>query len=437
MSRKHQLSLIQKVFLVLLFGTLTVITLYYQFGDTQRLVISPQQFEFIPADDRQSGGKTDTNLSVEGSRASLQCNLKQSEYAWPYCSVSIQLSDDISKGINLSNYHTVRLNIDYHTDDPEGRLRVYLRNFNSAYSNSDNEYSIKYNGLEYAPGIGQGEVVIPMKNFQVMTWWLADLDIDIPHAAPEFSNVVLFEIATGSRSSLGTRDIVINSIEFEGRFVDGELLMLTLVLIWAMLGGVYFVFDHNRSRHVISQANSRHLHLKAVNDRLRQQNSRFAEMAQVDALTGARNRHSVRNWLDDAAKQAEDGLDALSMIYLDIDHFKKINDTYGHQIGDDILKEFVLVVSSMIRPGDHLVRWGGEEFIVFCRDTSLEQAQEIAERIRVSVKEHTWLHGEELTCSAGVAEMRDERMTETMARADEALYQAKHLGRDRVEVHCR
>ncbi|PKF80274.1 GGDEF domain-containing protein [Vibrio sp. vnigr-6D03] len=437
MNRKHHLSFIHKVFLVLLFGTLSVITLYYQFGDTQRLAISPEHFTFLSTDDRQMGGSTESRLQMEGHQARLQCQLNQSEYAWPYCSVSIQLSNDITKGIDLSNYHTVRLNIDYHTNDPEARLRVYLRNYNSAYSRADNEYSVKYNGLEFAPGVGKGALVIPMENFQVMTWWLADFDTDIEHAAPEFSNVVLFEIATGSHTELGEHDIKINSIEFEGHFVDGEKLMLTLVLIWTVLGVALFWFDHSRNLTAISQANARHLHLKTVNDRLRQQNTRFAEMAQVDALTGARNRHSVRNWLDNAAKQTEAGLDTLSMIYLDIDHFKRINDTFGHQIGDDILKEFVLVVSAVIRPSDHLVRWGGEEFIVFCRDSGLEQAQEIAERILCNVREHAWLHGEPLTCSAGVAEMENERMTETMARADEALYQAKHLGRDRVEVHFR
>ncbi|WP_446751425.1 GGDEF domain-containing protein [Vibrio sp. S9_S30] len=431
------MSFMRKVFLVLLFGTLLVITLYYQFGDTQRLVISPEHFTFLSTDDRQSGGSSESKLQVEGHQAHLQCQLNQSEYAWPYCSVSIQLSNDITKGIDLSNYHTVRLNIDYHTNDPKARLRVYLRNYNSAYSREDNEYSIKYNGLEFAPRPDLGTLAISMKNFQVMTWWLADFDIDIEHAAPEFSNVVLFEIATGSRAELGSHDILINSIEFEGHFVNGEKLMLTLVLIWTVLGVALFWFDHRRSMTAISQANARHLHLKAVNDRLRQQNMRFAEMAQVDALTGARNRHSVRNWLDNATKQTEAGLDKLSMIYLDIDHFKKINDTLGHQTGDDILKEFVLVVSAVIRPSDHLVRWGGEEFIVFCRDTNLEHAHEIAERILCNVREHKWLHHEPLTCSAGVAEMENERMTETMARADEALYQAKHLGRDRVEVHFR
>lgn len=81
MNGKHHLSFIHKVFLVLLFGTLSVITLYYQFGDTQRLVISPEHFTFLSTDDRQVGGSTESRLQMEGHQARLQCQLKRSEYA--------------------------------------------------------------------------------------------------------------------------------------------------------------------------------------------------------------------------------------------------------------------------------------------------------------------------------------------------------------------
>ncbi len=436
MNEIHQMSYKGKTLLVLLFGTILVIWLYYQFGDTQRLVILSDQYTYTATDDRPSGGKSVSKLLIENKHAHLECELKQSEYAWPYCSLSIQLSNGKTNGIDLSDYHTLKINVDYQTDDPDARIRVYLRNYNSAYSKPDNGYTAKYNGLEFAPGYENGTFSIPMKNFQVMTWWLADLNIDIAHAAPEFNNVVLLEIATGAHAKLGSHNISINSIEFEGYFINGEKLMLALVLIWIGLGVAVFWSDHVRTRKAISQANTRHFHLKKVNETLLHQNNKFAEMAQIDALTGANNRHSVRSWLDSEVKR-DKSEENMAMIYLDIDHFKKINDTFGHKVGDDILKEYVLVVSTMIRPTDHLVRWGGEEFIVFCRETNLTQAYEIAERILSNVRDHIWLHGELLTCSAGVAEMVDEKMTETMVRADEALYQAKRKGRDRVEVNRR
>jgi diguanylate cyclase (GGDEF)-like protein len=104
-------------------------------------------------------------------------------------------------------------------------------------------------------------------------------------------------------------------------------------------------------------------------------------------------------------------------------------------MGDDILREFVMVVASSIYPDDRLVRWGGEEFVVFCPDTNIDQAVKKSEMIRKNVESHLWVHGESLTCSIGVAQMQNERVSETMARADEVLYQAKRNGRNRVEVH--
>jgi len=121
-----------------------------------------------------------------------------------------------------------------------------------------------------------------------------------------------------------------------------------------------------------------------------------------------------------------------SALFIDIDHFKSVNDKYGHQIGDDILREFVLIISTNIRSGDCLVRWGGEEFIVFFPGTNSQQAKDKAEAIRNIVATHEWCHQNTLTCSIGVAQMGDERITEMIARADDALYKAKGNGRDQV-----
>ncbi|SON48402.1 GGDEF family protein [Vibrio tapetis subsp. tapetis] len=368
-------------------------------------------------------------------KVSLQCELKESSYLWPYCSTSVYFNEDRTKGWDFSNVHTIYLDIDYETKQDSPRLRVYLRNFNPAYSSIEDEYTVKYNGVEFTPGVGNGEIAIPFKNFQVMTWWLSDLEIPIQHAGPEFSNVTLFEIATGSGAKLGSHNITINSVRFEGSYLDGETLMLVLLFSWVVLALLYAREEAKLSLREIQRAEDRELHLKAVNDNLRLQNHEISEMAQRDALTGARNRHSVRRWLKSMTKNVQWENGRFSMIYLDIDHFKAVNDTFGHQVGDDILREFVMIVTSSIDSEEHLVRWGGEEFIVFCPNSTLDQTTALAERIRLNVKRHIWVHGEELTCSAGVAEMGEERITETIARADEALYIAKQKGRDRVEVN--
>ncbi|MDN3679950.1 GGDEF domain-containing protein [Vibrio tapetis subsp. quintayensis] len=440
MNLKHDLSSMQRFVLGLLCTTVIVIGLYFYYGQSKSFLLKPSEYTFYSSDDRQSGGGSTSFIRLaddqsNSNQASLECDLVESSYRWPYCSTSVYFNEDRKKGWDFSDVHTLYLDIDYETKQEAPRLRVYLRNFNPAYSSVEDEYTVKYNGVEFTPGVGNGEIAIPLKNFQVMTWWLSDHDIPIAHAGPEFSNVTLFEIATGSGAKLGAHNITINSIRFEGSYLDGETLMLVLLLSWVVLALLYAREEAKYSKLEIQRSEDRERHLQAVNDNLRIQNHEISEMAQRDALTGARNRHSVRRWLKSMTKNVQWENGRFSMIYLDIDHFKAVNDTFGHQVGDDILREFVMIVTSSIDSEEHLVRWGGEEFIVFCPNSTLDQAIDLAERIRLNVKHHIWVHGEELTCSAGVAEMGEERITETIARADEALYAAKQKGRDRVEVN--
>ncbi|EKM31698.1 diguanylate cyclase domain protein [Vibrio harveyi] len=268
-----------------------------------------------------------------------------------------------------------------------------------------------------------------------MTWWLNDNDVAIEHSAPEFSNITRIDLATGAGAALGKHKIVIDKIEFEGAYVQQSTLLFVLLFSWMALGLAFSLHEMRKNKMAYNKAKKRHRHLEKVNNTLRAQNYEFAELAHRDALTGAMNRHAVQSWLEQQARQVRWGYDSFSILYMDLDKFKRVNDKYGHQMGDDILREFVMVISSSIQPEDRLVRWGGEEFVVFCPDTNVEQAVKKAEVIRQNVESHLWVHGEPLTCSIGVAQMQNERVSETMARADEVLYLAKRNGRNRIEVN--
>ena len=118
----------------------------------------------------------------------------------------------------------------------------------------------------------------------------------------------------------------------------------------------------------------------------------------------------------------------------DIDYFKKINDTYGHNTGDRILKTFGQVLSRNVRDGDKVFRWGGEEFVIIVH-TSSERARVMAEKIRHRVQDNVYCENIHLTCSMGVTAMdAASSLTEQIDRADQALYEAKRAGRNRVRV---
>lgn len=166
--------------------------------------------------------------------------------------------------------------------------------------------------------------------------------------------------------------------------------------------------------------------------------AQFEHQACIDALTGVHNRH----WMVDAFPRAlhRCALDKLpfAILIVDIDHFKRVNDTYGHLVGDIALKTVARCMAESFRPHDLLVRYGGEEFAALLPDTDMEGAKAVAERLRAKVAE-TVIHHEALsfqvTISIGIARTQHEEKLETLiSEADRALYRAKELGRNRVEV---
>ncbi|ACM93567.1 diguanylate cyclase [Nautilia profundicola AmH] len=150
--------------------------------------------------------------------------------------------------------------------------------------------------------------------------------------------------------------------------------------------------------------------------------SKMKRNSQIDYLTDILNRSGCLSKIK--------ALDDYSVLVLDVDHFKQINDTYGHNVGDEILKRFVDVVRNTIRKNDIFCRWGGEEFVIILPDTDKETAKLVAEKIRKTV-ENTDFDNLKITVSIGVAQ-KEKNFNETFKIADMKLYEAKELGRNRV-----
>ena len=173
---------------------------------------------------------------------------------------------------------------------------------------------------------------------------------------------------------------------------------------------------------------------------LRERVDRGLELSVIDQLTGLYNRRYMNNQLQQFMHRAVIGNKPLSVMMLDIDHFKHINDTYGHQAGDEVLQEIAERLRQNVRPMDVVCRPGGEEFLVILPDTAGDLACAAAERVRRAVAAGTFsVLGDSrqvsVTVSAGVSSLNgvDDTMAELMGRADSALYQAKSAGRNRVE----
>jgi diguanylate cyclase (GGDEF)-like protein len=166
---------------------------------------------------------------------------------------------------------------------------------------------------------------------------------------------------------------------------------------------------------------------------LEERSKEFENRANYDPLTKVYNRRRFLELLERGMKNALHRNIDLSVIFFDIDHFKKINDTYGHNTGDEVLKGLSSLVSAAIRHSDIFARWGGEEFLLLLESTSLENAARAAEKIRKTIMEHEFPDVKQVTCSFGVTSFHPADTGESFInRADTALYRAKESGRNRV-----
>lgn len=180
--------------------------------------------------------------------------------------------------------------------------------------------------------------------------------------------------------------------------------------------------------------------LECLLQQLNETQKRLQELARLDGLTGINNRMYLMECLENEVQRSLRFRRPFTLLFLDIDHFKNINDQFGHSVGDSVLKQVVKTVRAVIRPVDVIGRHGGEEFLVGLVETDEATARQVAERIRLKVA-HTPCRVDAtrvtLTVSIGVATLAGpiDRIEKLIDQADRALYRAKNSGRDQVQVY--
>ena len=421
--------------LIVLLALTGVALLWNEFGMNASMVIDARSPYAVRAlDDRvNAGGKSVASLTHDHGALGLDCDLRAG-YEWAFCELRLDLGN-APDGIDLSRYDSMRLWVKATGPEAQQRVRIYVRNFNPAYSKVGVDESQKVDQLIYEPSVYPAGYEVPLSRFTVSQWWIDEHPMTLDLEAPDFRNATQIAFSTGPRVEPGPHTIRIERIELNGKLISPSTFRLGIIAVWMLSVLGYLVLDsllkHNQLRLSAASQNS----LQRLNESLRLETRSLAEIARTDPLTGALNRKGLADELMRIVRLGEGQTFPMSLVFIDIDHFKRVNDTHGHGIGDQVIHGLAQLVRSAVQRDDLFARWGGEEFLLVFRDTPGIEGRNIAERLRERIAAAQWPDGLRVTCSFGVAEWhRGEDLNDGIKRADEAMYRAKQEGRDRVEI---
>ena len=269
---------------------------------------------------------------------------------------------------------------------------------------------------------------VPTINYQMLRWGIAHLKI---------SGVLNLQYAMSVGVSANEprlltifNKIIADTTEVERQQVLNKWLSVDYhqaadySLFWQILIGVALILMV-----LVYRYRQVHHHNRSLQDL----NNQLEQISRHDHLTGLANRYALHQRFSTEMEVASQTRQVFSIILLDLDFFKTINDQYGHDAGDDTIKQFAELLKSMVRENDLVGRWGGEEFLILCPQTTSNGAVQLAEQLRSSIEQYKFVINQQITASFGLTEYRqDEKISDTIKRADDALYQAKNNGRNQI-----
>lgn len=234
-----------------------------------------------------------------------------------------------------------------------------------------------------------------------------------------------------SRINDDLKKIILYDVQFvckEGKVIWFEVSVKPVIKGKTIIGYIGATRD-------ISEKKEYENELRKYIEELKYTNRKLDELATLDMLTGAYNRRKFEYYVKLSIDKKEKYISPFSIIMFDIDHFKKINDSYGHKMGDQILQEISTIVKCTLREADKLFRWGGDEFIILLPETTLKNAYKVAEKVRKSIESTDFeIKNSKVTVSLGAGEhIIGESIDQFVSRVDNALLKAKSNGRNKAE----
>ncbi len=375
----------------------------------------------------REGGRSSINWLDEANQR-FHCEYVPSD---PYsCGYTLALGADATRGMDLSNYDSLKLSLIYSGDAP--RIRIFMRNYNPLFDKSDDPgLSSKFMSVAIRTADLTEPTYVQMKEFGVGEWWIRDFDVPRIHSAPEFTNVTYLGVDFIFHSN---NVVQVQSIELVGAWIKKETLYLVIIAMWLTLiiGEVlYKIYGLYRNSTLTTERFDR---LISDYKNLELEKREFETRSVTDVLTGAMNRAGVQQFIEQLFSTDRSG--QMGVLLLDVDHFKAVNDQFGHDVGDRVLTDVAKLIAQNTRLTDVFGRWGGEEFILICPQVPAEHLSALAEKIRAAMDDYVFAAGGaalHLSISIGATlAAAHESFEAVLKRADLALYEAKNTGRNRV-----
>jgi diguanylate cyclase (GGDEF)-like protein len=236
--------------------------------------------------------------------------------------------------------------------------------------------------------------------------------------------------------------IVIWTFSISGLRLTYALMSASTTFLMTSVAGYYFLFDNSlfllhllwlSSAFSFGLLNAFHIEKSHIQTFLKEQE--LEHIALFDKLTTLYNRSKIEAVVADEIDRAERYRRKMSVILVDIDRFKNVNDRYGHHVGDVVLKEFAFLLKEKLRKVDIVGRWGGEEFIIILPETDIKLAEKVAEQIRVGIEDFLFSVVKHKTASFGISEyIHGDSVKSLFIRVDKALYKAKENGRNQIQT---
>jgi diguanylate cyclase (GGDEF)-like protein len=373
--------------------------------------------------DESIGGNSQV-LWIDQANSKYQCTVPDTTLS-QYCGASITWwYEDGPKTYDLRGFQRLILDITYQGSTPN--LVVNLYNTLQPIEGIIETTVAKSMSASVRSQDFNSRVNVDFNDFRVADWWITQHNIPREFAHVELNEITSVGISPIAPFSHQADIIQINAIYVAGTYFSKESLYASLLLFWALLLSSEALFHYWTLRQRVKRDAAK---LQSLSDI----SAKYKVKAETDKLTGLSNREGLAQTL--MAIEQSDTKSSYALLLIDVDHFKGLNDQFGHDVGDLVLEELAQSINRSIRSTDIVCRWGGEEFVVLFRYTKLQDVYPFAEKIRLEIARSSFAGTLKLPIyvSIGAALMSvDDSFEKTFKLADQALYAAKRAGRNQT-----